>query len=356
MLYRGTNFFIRFFESAKHGKGSVSLACKVQGRIMIANDSDTSPTAAKQANSDGLPNHSDKQPVVLIAGALVVDDIAIPEENLVIGASNPVRWESRTGGVAANVARVVAQQHSVSLIAAIGEDVIGRQLCHALQNAGVSIDPVAFSQQATGRYSAILDKSSELFIGLAQTQINEHLSWLDIKARFPQTGIKAIVVDANLNEQCINETLQGVSEMDISAIPTKIALAVSPAKASRLKTAASTIDILFCNRAEAAALTNLNQQSTLNTFAQALQTLGFKRFIITDGAHPMLVQDINSAEMINAPSVQHIHTVNGAGDAFAGGTINAFLIGQVLSKAARDSGRAAAQEILSGMLTAPLIR
>jgi len=291
---------------------------------------------------------------LVIIGGLLVDDIAIPVEKLQPRSSNPVNWQHRLGGGAANVAQVVAQQIDTVLIASTGDDDHGKLLASLLAKQSVSASLVVWTNHQSDRYTAVLDSDNELYIGLADAQLAEKMNWLDIESRLPGNAPEAVVIDANLSPRCLNETVTGLKEK-YSQSPTLFALAVSPVKARRLLPLASNIDVLLCNRREAAALSGLPSNSDIQHIADGLQAQGFARFGITDGTDAIMVQDNESRTLIQVPHIGIEETVNGAGDALAGASIAGILQGYALEDAVGTFGIPAARAILSGDNSPPSV-
>lgn len=301
-----------------------------------------------------MPNPEAASFNILIVGGLLVDDIAICTENLRPGSSNPVNWHHRLGGVAANVARVAAQQLGVLLIANTGDDEHGKLLAKQLAEQSVSTSLVVWNGENSDRYTAVLNADGELFIGLADTQLVEQMRWCDIKKHLPKWQPVALVLDANLSQICLSETVNQLTSHYAKRVPI-YALSVSPAKSIRLLNIADKVDALLCNRREAAALTKLDWQSDINLLADGLVNQRFSKFVITDGRDPVLVQDQQSRTSIPVPEVQIDKNVNGAGDAMAGAAIVKLTQGVSLAQAIRSAGLEAAQAVLTGSSESPLI-
>jgi len=291
---------------------------------------------------------------MLIIGGLLVDDIAISTENLRPGSSNPVTWLHRLGGVATNVARVAAQQLDVLLIANTGDDEHGKLLADLLVKQSLSSSLVVWSQARSDRYTAVLNSDGELFIGLADARLVEQMRWRDIEQRLPAWRPEAIVIDANLSQACLKESLTALSSHYDTRVPI-FALAVSPAKSIRWLTLASKIDLLLCNRREAAALSKLDWQSDINSLADGLMDSQFSSFVITDGGDPILVQNKQTRSFVPVPNIQIEKNVNGAGDAMAGATIVELIRGKSLPQAISTAGLNAAKAVLTGGAESPLI-
>ena len=289
---------------------------------------------------------------IIVIGGLLVDDIAISEEYLRAGSSNPVQWQHRLGGVATNVARVVAQQLNTRLIACTGDDDYGKLLANLLEKEILQSSLIVQQNQASDRYTAVLDHDGELYIGLADTRLAEQLQWSDIKTHLPATRPDAIVIDANLSEQCLTKTMAGLANHYQPNVPV-IALAVSPKKSLRWLPVADSVATLLCNRREAAALTGLEVDSHINALADALIQKRFQRFIITDGSEPIVVQELDSRHTISVPPVDIEQNVNGAGDALAGATIVQLALNQSLLTAVSTFGLDAARSVLIGDASPP---
>lgn len=299
-----------------------------------------------------MPKSDAVQKNIIVIGGLLVDDIAISAENLRARSSNPVRWQHRLGGVATNVAHVVAQQLDTLLIASTGDDNYGDLLTRLLADASMSSSLIVRSQQSSDRYTAVLDHDGELYIGLADAKLAEQLTWQEIKAHLPESAPAAFVLDANLSQNCLVDTVTAIHQPDDLSVPV-IALAVSPVKSLRWLPVAKSVDTLLCNRREAAALTRLDDNSDINTLADALQKQQFQTFAITDGPDPIVVQEPDARHTIPVPPIAIAQNVNGAGDALAGATIVALALGQSLQQAIYTAGMQAARSVLSGDSSQP---
>jgi len=291
---------------------------------------------------------------MLVIGGLVVDDIAISTENLRAGSSNPVSWQHRLGGVATNVARVAAQQLNVLLIANTGDDERGKLLASLLARQSLTSSLVVWTGENSDRYTAVFNADGELFIGLADAHLVEQMRWSDIEQRLPAWRPGAIVMDANLSQHCLHETIDALVAHYETRVPI-YALAVSPAKSIRWLTVADKVDVLLCNRREAAALTERHWQCDINTLADELIKKQFSSFVITDTGEPILVQDRQTRSFVPVPQTTISTNVNGAGDAMAGATIVELIRGQSLPGAISSAGLQAARSVLNGSQESPSI-
>ncbi len=288
---------------------------------------------------------------VAIIGAVHVDDIAIPQHVLIPNASNPVQWERSCGGVAANVARTTSQFLPSVLIAAVGDDNLSVQLEKALRSETLYPCFEKLPNVNTGRYTAVLDHQGNLHIGLAAVEQAEKLSWSHIVECLEQQSLSAVVFDTNLTEQCIEALCQRCRS---TTPPLKlIAVAVSPSKVTRIAKQAGVIDLLFCNRDEACALTNKPANTAINNLADELIKLGFKRFVLSDGASPLIAYEAPGTQLLQPAAVAVKGNVNGAGDAMAAATLSHWLLDLSLTDALQHHGIPAAANVLSGRITSP---
>jgi sugar/nucleoside kinase (ribokinase family) len=134
-------------------------------------------------------------------------------------------------------------------------------------------------------------------------------------------------------------------------------MAVSPSKALRLRNIASHIDLLFCNRREAAALIANDPRAaefhdvrrpSIDQLGRDLQQLGFSQFVLSDGPAPVLVTSHTEKQQIQVPELNRQRSVNGAGDAMAGATLGAWITGMTLPQAVLKLGLPMAARVVSG--------
>jgi len=319
---------------------------------------------------------------LVIVGALHVDELTWPIGPLVPNASNPVRRERRIGGVGANVARAATMAvarsaalaatantapvaarvdarasrsavhgRDVVMIAALGDDADATWLVASLVADGVDVRRHTVDGRASGRYTVVHDERGELFVGLADTTVAETLDAAAVRARLAGTEAAALVLDANLDAACLSALLARTDTADDAP---RVALAVSPAKAMRLGPFLSAVDLLFCNRREAAALGGLDTRAPIAALGDALLALGSTRFVLSDGADAVLVHTPESRTLVPVPPLDVGRSVNGAGDALAGATLVRWLDDGDLAAAVREAGLPAAAGVLGDTSRAEL--
>lgn len=257
-------------------------------------------------------------------GAAHIDRIARCREEISWRASNPVTQTASSGGVARNVALNLARMgRRAKLVSVLGSDREGEALLAELRAHGVDCaDAAQLEGRTTASYTALLDVAGELLCGLADADIYETLGpeWLETLAP-GLAGWPLWAIDANLSQAGIG-TLMAAKPDGVRLA----ALAVSPAKAPRLKPHLGRFEILFANRAEAAALLQQRVETAAEAMAAsvALRALGPKLVFVTLGAEGVAVAAGEGGDVHPAPDTQVVN-VNGAGDGFAAGVLDALL-------------------------------
>lgn len=262
-------------------------------------------------------------------GGIVIDRKVRADGEFRHGTSNPVHATSSPGGVAGNVARSLARLGCrVSLFSIFGEDtsadIVARELEAAhVDAAGVSRSPV----HATASYSALLQPSGELFIGLADMAIFEELdpAWADsISPRLQQHPIW--VIDSNLPAATIERLL-----LIHKRNATVLADPISIAKSVRFRRALGAVDVLFPNRKEAAELTGRAVESHEDVIQAAahLRRLGVGAVVITLGGEGIYIDDPRGGRFLPALPAERVVDVTGAGDALVAGYTYGMISGEI---------------------------
>lgn len=266
------------------------------------------------------------QPIVCIGGAHL-DLVARARGPVRLAASNPVAMQSRVGGVACNVARNLARlDRPVDMLGILGRDGDAVLVEDALVSAGVNVEPMVRSDGRTGSYTVVLDEGGELVIGLANLDIYDRLTPDALSAHgalLESAG--AVLADANLPAA----TLAWLAER-LPSNSRFFAAAVSPAKAPRLKPVLPRLSALFTNRREAAVLAEAETEPppAPAALAERLQSLGPDIAFVTAGPDGAAVAAPDVTGLVKAPPPAPLRDVNGAGDGFAAGAIDALLRGR----------------------------
>ncbi|MBA5777709.1 kinase [Stappia sp. F7233] len=273
---------------------------------------------------------------VALFGAIHMDTIAHANVTILRETSTPARFETRPGGVAANVARALARLGSTpALVGAVGRDSNGEALLMRLAAEGVSIAAVIRSPLPTGRYIALHDPDGGLAAAAVDAAITDRLEADAFLPLHPATrNASCWFIEANLPPPLLESLLDTAGSRRV------IADAVSRAKAERLKPFLRRIGLLFCNRAEASVLTGLNEASPVAELGEGLLGLGVGACCVMDGAEPIAYGD-RSGIRLYRPLAANLVDVTGAGDALIAAFIAASLQGKSADACLR-SGLAAA--------------
>ena len=270
----------------------------------------------------------------------------------VMGTSNPGAAALAPGGVARNIAHNLALLGvRAALVSAVGRDALGAQLLAATAAAGVDISGVTRAADATGSYSAVLDARGELVLAVAAMGILERLTPRRLAAqRARLAGADLIVADSNLPLATLDWLIGFAAGREL-----RLALeTVSVPKGGRLRRLLARgrpLYALFCNRAEAAALTG---QAELRAAAMRLHQRGVRHVGIGLGRRGMFVSDDRSADIVPALPARVVD-VTGAGDAAVAGTLYGLLRGKDLATAARYGQAAAALTLASDQSVDPAL-
>ena len=158
----------------------------------------------------------------------------------------------------------------------------------------------------------------------------------------------AYAIDANLNTQCLQELVEFLASKQPRAIIA--ALPISPEKALKWRTCSDKVDMLFCNRREAAALTDKQTSAPIGELGSALTEMGFANIVLTDASNSIQVIQHKQLTNVAVPSVDITGNVNGAGDALAGATLAHFIKTGDLTRSVTVAGISAAHRVLTGAL------
>lgn len=267
------------------------------------------------------------------------------------GASNPGAWFEEAGGGGFNAARNLARLgHAVRMISPRGGDALGETVAAAALEAGVEDRPFVFLDRKTPSYTAILEKDGNLVIALADMELYKLFTPRRLAVRAVRDAFEAadlLLCDANLPA----ETLAVIAQKAVALGKPLAAIAISPAKVVRLKPCLDSIDYLFLNQAEAAALTEGRPDDPLQ-WAGALRKLGLKGGVITRGQQPLIAFGAGITLTLAPPVVADIADVTGAGDSLAAGVLSGLMAGLDLAEAIRHGAAAAAITVQSPLATA----
>lgn len=255
-------------------------------------------------------------PLFWCLGGVLVDHIGRTHAPVQPGQSNPGAARLTPGGVALNIARALAAHGArVALMGAVGRDIGADLIAAALAEDGVD-DQLIRTDHPTGAYLAIEGADGDLHAGVSDLTALEALPLDAIVARLGQAPPDArLIADANLTADQLFKA---------AARPGWLAAeAVSAPKAHRLAPILPSIDALFCNLSEAAAL-----GAPAETAADAAKTLSATVGVVfvTDGPRPAAAA-LGGKTCTLTPPPAPSASVTGAGDAFTAAALVALASG-----------------------------
>ena len=274
------------------------------------------------------------KPLLFAVGGAHLDRRGQSLVPFVPGASNPGIMREEPGGGVFNALRLAVQRGIAAEILSVrGGDRIGEMVAAAIESAGIHDGSVVFMDRATPSYTAILDEQGDVVAGIADMGLYELALPRQLRRRKVRDSIAvadAVFCDANLPSDALQRLAGLAGERPL------FALAISPAKVSRLGPIFSNLTCLFMNRREALALTGLGPDAGLKDIYKVLHADGLKGAVISNGGEAALAFSGNDVFTIHPPAVDEIADVTGAGDALAGGTIAALMRGLAFDEALRE--------------------
>jgi pseudouridine kinase len=282
----------------------------------------------------------DKNPLLFAVGGAHMDRRGQSSVPFILGASNPGIMREEPGGGVFNALRLAVRRGvEAEMLSVRGGDRVGDVIGAAFEAAGIRDSSAVFIDRATPSYTAILDEHGDVVAAIADMALYELALPRQLRRRKVRDSIEAadaVFGDANLP----SEALQRLAEL--AGDKPLYALAISPAKAVRLRPVLGNLACLFLNRREAFALTGLGSDASLPDLHKALRAEGLRTAIVSNGGEAALAYSDDGAFSLLPPAIDGIADVTGAGDALAGGTIAALMRGNTLQNAVREGFAASA--------------
>ncbi|MGE5682233.1 MAG: ribokinase [Bacillota bacterium] len=246
------------------------------------------------------------------------------------------------GGKGANQAVAAARAGAeVSLIARVGNDVLGIGGIRRLSDEGINTDLILYDKDApTGVAFIVVDNSGQNSIVVA-SGANAELNEDDIKLaerEILSAGILLVQLESPLD--AIRSAVKKAHSGGLTVI-------MNPAPAQTMdEDLLSNIDIITPNEVEAEMITGIKvtDKESLREITRRFFDLGVKNVLITLGSKGVFAGLQNSMELIPALEVSCVDST-GAGDVF-NGSLAAFLSeGMSIEKAAWMAGAAASVSV-----------
>ena len=272
------------------------------------------------------------KPRIACVGAANVDVKAQCLGDVVLGSSNPVSLSKELGGVARNVAEALARLRcEVAMVSRVGADAAGDQMVTNLNDLAISTAMVSRSLTApTATYTALLAPDGEMIVAFADMAIYDEVTADSVEALAVDLAAYDLwFLDANLPAAAL--------ECLLDAKPVDVMLAVDPvsvSKSGNIGRQLDRVDLLFCNRDEAAALAGMRIRAPLDVTeaAHRLRASGVGAVVITLGEEGAFVCSDRVYDFFPALPAAKVD-VTGAGDALVAGVLYGQGIGLPLDQA-----------------------
>lgn len=306
---------------------------------------------------------------VLVIGGINADVLGRTLGPPALHTSNPARAGVTPGGVARNIAEVVARLlpggAAVRLLGAVGTDPLGSSVLDATAGAGVDVSGVLRLPGQTGLYLAVLDHAGELHIGLADMGLTGALTpgvtatWL---AEVDRAAL--LILDANLPPHMVAALLRRAGRAGVGAIVEPVSAPKAARLAQALRDGSVNGDCLdgdsldggwhgaFLVTPDRAELEAMTGQAQVAAAAQTLLDGGVQNVLVTLGKSGSALFSAGLLPVLTPAFGTTVQDVTGAGDALVAGLSAGLLRGLGLPEAVR-SGHACAALTVASARTVP---
>lgn len=295
-------------------------------------------------------------PGVVVIGGTNIDVKARSAAPATSGTSNPGSASMRPGGVGRNIAENLARLGTrTHLVSVVGRDPLGETVMSQTAAAGVRLEHVLRTDEATGTYTAVLDSDGELVVAVAAMTATERLGPEHVSAARDLIAASGmVVVDGNLRldtlEHALNLAAMAEARTILEPVSIPKARALAPCLAAERPLYAVTP-----NRAELRALTNLPTGTDRQVLkaAASLHGRGVELVWVRLGDRGSLLSRVG-ADPVTIPAVPtEVDDVTGAGDAALAAFCHALLAGEEPASAVIFGHAAAALTISSTYTVRP---
>ena len=238
-------------------------------------------------------------------GAVHQDFVFELKNELIKYRTNPVKHHESYGGVAHNVAKVVASREKVSL-ASINSD--NETINYLRKN---KIEFYNLNKKIQKRYYAVLlNKSKKLELGIANTDAYEQC---EVKSLNFKLKNKQLIMDLNFSEKLTKNLIDKYFKNNKIII-----CGTSPFKIYKIKSHLNKIDCLILNKEELFKLTNIrNIPKSIKYIAKKNPNINL---IVSNGANKTYGYELSKVVSVKPPKIRVLNE-NGAGDTMAGNYI-----------------------------------
>ena len=262
-----------------------------------------------------------KSKVVVCIGAALVDEIFISQNPIHLGTSNPSIFFKSAGGVARNIAGLLAQlNHPIELITHLGMDSEGDWIIEKCREVGIGLKHSLQNEKSSGRFLALLHPNGELHTGASYSNIETEIrpEFLQGKTDFLKTA-ELLVIDCNLSKETIDWLLDFSIQKNIPIIVEPVSLS----KSKKMNDANWNNVLLYTpNELELNVLGDiLNKENQISNLLQQ----GLKNLWIRSGKDGSTIYNSEKTIHLAASEIKIIDST-GAGDAALAGWIHGWLL------------------------------
>jgi pseudouridine kinase len=287
----------------------------------------------------------EREPMVLVLGAMAVDAKGRPAQALLPGTSTPGNVRLGVGGVGRNIAENLARLgvHTI-LMSAVGDDPVGRILLEATANSGIDVEQVVIRKGCrSGAYIEIWDQTGARALAIDDMNVMSALTpELVYRKRRLIRDASMIVLDANVPPKTLASVFNLTSRYDrpVCVDPTSAVLA------PRIQPYLPHIHLLVPNLQEARALAGLRSDEEMDVqhLAIRLVNMGVDIAIITLAEQGLYYATAEESGHVSALA-RDVVDLTGVGDALAAATVFGLLNCFPVSEAVRLGISAAALTI-----------
>lgn len=266
------------------------------------------------------------QPYIVGVGSVNVDIMGRSRRSLVPEDSNPGQIKLSIGGATHNACENAARLAvPVRFITAVGDDYFAAVIRKSCEKAGLSSENfITFPGQVSSSYMSVHNRDGEMNIAVSDMSVLQNLSisHLEEKKELLENAM-AITFDTGLPQEIIHYLIQTYgSKTAVFADP------VSTTYAEKLAGHLDGIHTLKPNQLEAEVLADMkiHSFSDLKEAARRIIASGVKRVFISLGRNGIYYRDEDGiAKHSQLPPLDEIANATGAGDAFLGGLLYAYV-------------------------------
>lgn len=292
---------------------------------------------------------------VVVVGGANMDVKAHSRHKAVLRTSNPGAAVTTPGGVGRNIAENLARLGTPThLVAPVGRDAFGEELVAHTRAAGVVVDHVVHTDDATGTYLAVMDSDGELLVAVSNMDVTDRLTVRQLAgSRDLIAHSDLLVIDGNIPPAPVAWLLDYAAATGVPVVIDPVSVAKAEHLAHALNPARPVL-ALTPNQDELAAILGRPVPDTAASAVRAareIHRLGVTHVWVRRGLRGSILSSREengriTVTHLDAPRVTAVD-VTGAGDAMTAAFVHALLRQDMPAAAARFGQMAAALTVAS---------